>query len=216
MLGIIGYEPNYSDTICDCGVVETPQSTTGLMTPYPPVTMGYNVAGANPNSINAWGQTWMNIHWTPLINTASTEMLLSGYDLIDCATIELSSTTQDVPFYMWSMSNNNFGNHHNDWEFTKGMYREPLKNMWGVDITGLLGLWPTDLHADPNGPSIVSGWYQDDMYPTLDRPPLVNGSGVKVNFSQPLYYYFGVRPGKTAYNIFIRKYVDEALADTVI
>jgi len=217
MLGIIGYEPNYGDTICDCGVVETPQSTTGLMTPYPPVTMGYDVAGANPNSINAWGQTWMNIHWTPLINTASTEMLLSGYDLIDCATIELSSTTQDVPFYMWSMSNNNFGNHHNDWEFTKGMYRSPLKNMWGVDITGLLGLWPTDIHADPNGaPSIVSGWYQDDMYPTLDRPPLVNGSGVKINFSQPLYYYFGVRPGKTSYNTFIRKYVDEALADTVI
>ena len=54
------------------------------------------------------------------------------------------------------------------------------------------------------------------MYPTLDRPPLTSSSDSKVNFSQPLYFYFGVRPGKTAYNIFIRKYVDEALADTVI
>ena len=111
------------------------------------------------------------------------------------------------------MTSGGFGTHHNDWEYTKGMYGEPLSNWLGFDPMGLLGLWPTDKHVPG---TVTSGWYQDDMYPTLDRPPLVDSSDPKINFSQPLYYYFGVRPGKTAYNTFIRKYVDEALADTVI
>jgi hypothetical protein len=93
------------------------------------------------------------------------------------------------------------------------MYSQPLSNWLGFDPNDLFGLWPRDLHE--NG-TVTSGWYQDNMYPTLDRPPLVGSSDPKINFSQPLYYYFGVRPGKTAYNTFIRKYVDEALADTVI
>ena len=35
-------------------------------------------------------------------------------------------------------------------------------------------------------------------------------------FSQPLFYYFGLRPGATSFNTFVRKYIDEELADTVI
>jgi hypothetical protein len=217
MLGIVGYEPNYGDLICACNQglnpaqVNAPTSGSGLVLPYPPVTYTHNSSGL-PHSISAHGNFY-NIEWTPIIGDVQAPLLLSGQDLIDCATLELSSTTQDVPFYKWSMTSGGFGTHHNDWEYTKGMYSEATANWLGFDPMGLFGLWPQNLHE---AGTVTSGWYQDDMYPTLDRPPLVSSSDPKINFSQPLYYYFGVRPGRTAYNTFIRKYVDEALADTVI
>lgn len=53
-------------------------------------------------------------------------------------------------------------------------------------------------------------------YPTSIYPPLNLGSNNQTVFAQPRFHYFGLRPGETAYNTFIRKFVDEELADTVI
>ena len=45
---------------------------------------------------------------------------------------------------------------------------------------------------------------------------MTDDSANSINFSQPLFYYFGLRPGETSYNTFIRLYVDEELAGTVV
>ena len=55
--------------------------------------------------------------------------------------------------------------------------------------------------------------YAGNNYPPLNG---VIPTGRSVQFSQPLYYYFGLRPGATSFNTFVRKYIDEELADTVL
>ena len=53
-------------------------------------------------------------------------------------------------------------------------------------------------------------------YAKGNYPLLTPNSDRSIVFSQPLFYYFGLRPGETAFNTFVRKYIDEELADTVI
>ena len=85
-------------------------------------------------------------------------------------------------------------------------------------------------------PSLDRGSFQDDMgstrtggiidwtnnppYPNYPMqahyPPLVDSTETPIVFSQGLYYYFGVRPGKTSFNTFVRMYISEELAETVI
>ena len=37
-----------------------------------------------------------------------------------------------------------------------------------------------------------------------------------MNFSRPMFYYFGLRPGKTAFSIFVTKYIDEDFNEAVL
>ena len=47
--------------------------------------------------------------------------------------------------------------------------------------------------------------------------PLITKSSEKhINFSRPMFYYFGLRPGKTSFDIFVNKYIDEDSSDTVV
>ena len=88
-------------------------------------------------------------------------------------------------------------------------------------------------------PSLDSGSFQDDLgssrtggvidwtgslilppYPDFPMqshyPPLVDSTKTPIVFSQGVYYYFGVRPGKTSFNTFVRMYINEELSETVI
>ena len=48
-------------------------------------------------------------------------------------------------------------------------------------------------------------------------PPMLGPDNAnRWNFSVPLFYYFGLRPGQTSYHTFIRLYIDEELADSVL
>ena len=113
---------------------------------------------------------------------------------------------------------------YNDWSGTRGDYYRkialPLSPFGAVN----LGPVTTDLWPKPNpnlndyfqgstmGPmGANNSLTQPQNYPVLT--PTTNSS---VIFSQPLYYYFGLRPGRTSYNTFLRLYVDEELADAVL
>ena len=51
---------------------------------------------------------------------------------------------------------------------------------------------------------------------TNSFPPMSTTNTQTMQMSGPLFYYFGLRPGETSYHTFIRMYVDEELADTVL
>ena len=81
-----------------------------------------------------------------------------------------------------------------------------------------------NLHPTNSAPMIFDGDFQHYMgnppfsfsqnnYPVMNGTVPASDSYV---FSQPLFYYFGLRPGATSFNTFVRKYIDEELADTVI
>ena len=36
------------------------------------------------------------------MNTAATQTLMSGPDMVDCLSIDLSGSSQEVPFYAWA------------------------------------------------------------------------------------------------------------------
>ncbi len=83
----------------------------------------------------------------------------------------------------------------------------------------------TNLHpTNSPSPLIFDGNFQHYMgNPPFSYPqnnyPVMNGvvpASDSYVFSQPLFYYFGLRPGATSFNTFVRKYIDEELADTVI
>ena len=98
-----------------------------------------------------------------------------------------------------------FGTFRNDWAGTLGEYEF---NTWGGAYSQSTSPWG-------NNP-ILAGDYQNNMIPSLTRPLLTPTSDSNINFSQPLFYYFGLRPGQTAFNTFVRKYVDEELANSVL
>ena len=136
----------------------------------------------------------------------------------------------------------NFGGLYNDWNGRIGMYNYT----WQLDGAGmqLIGLRDSTsdgstsssgiLNATPTtsggAPSLDKGNYQWNMASTTTGgvidpsvfditkfyPPIDATSGDKIVFSQGLYYYFGVRPAKTSFNTFVRMYISEELADTVI
>ena len=90
--------------------------------------------------------------------------------------------------------------------FTWGGYPTPPGYSWTITGGTLL---------------INSGDYQNDVgalnqMGTNAYPPMTQNTGPVVLFSQPLFYYFGLRPGATSYNTFIRLYIDAELSENVV
>ena len=205
MLGVYGYETNMSSTNCDCTTPATATTESEDDIQYPPPN-NMNVTGLpyEKYAINANSQ--YTILWEPHLFTASTPTIMTGADLIDCMSYELSGSSQEVPYYLWLTPAGGFGNRSNDWMFTWGDYPSPQN--WAWTITGGTTL-------------INSGEYQNDvgalnMMGPNAYPPMNPNSGPAILFSQPLFYYFGLRPGATAYNTFIRLYIDAELSENVV
>ena len=242
MVGVVGYQTNMGDTDCDCGNA-APNTTTPAIPVYPPPVsdpfdqyVQHALCAGNPDRYN--------IEWQPLTYTASSQTIMTGQDLIDCLTDELNLSSQVIPYYMWHYHGDpeNFGGLYNDWNGRIGMYNYT----WQLDGAGmqLIGLRDSTsdgstsssgiLNATPTtsggAPSLDKGNYQWNMASTTTGgvidpsvfditkfyPPIDATSGDKIVFSQGLYYYFGVRPAKTSFNTFVRMYISEELADTVI
>tara|TARA_R110000824_G_scaffold52896_4_gene146813 strand:- start:41232 stop:44621 length:3390 start_codon:yes stop_codon:yes gene_type:complete len=207
MLGVFGYETNAGSLNCDCNIPPTAIPPTTEDIEYPPTNDINNSGSYVANAINV--NAGYDIQWEPLLFTAGTPTIMTGADLMDCVSYELSGSSQIIPFYIWRIDGSSgFGNENNDWQYTLGTYQSQNDN-WTAGATiinsgdyqnnvGLLNSFP-----QPN----TSG----DAY-----PPISSDTGPSMLFSQPLFFYFGLRPGETAYNKFIRIYVDEELSDTVI
>ena len=152
-----------------------------------------------------------DIQWRPHLFTASTPTIMTGADLIDCVSYELSGSSQVIPFYIWRIKGSSgFGNENNDWQYTRGNYRTASYSWTSTGGTAIINSGDyQNTVGDLNGFALPGT--PGDAY-----PPMSQVTGPSMLFSQPLFYYFGLRPGETAYNRFIRLYVDESLADTVI
>tara|TARA_R110000823_G_scaffold33249_2_gene93232 strand:+ start:2532 stop:6029 length:3498 start_codon:yes stop_codon:yes gene_type:complete len=225
MLGIYGYESNEGDTECDCNVAVTTTPANMGMLEYPPpcdtILANTSCPTYTQYAINITGNDY-NIHWEPLMYTASTPVIMAGADLWSCVTIDLSASSQTVPFYPWMVKGGVFGTYMNDWAGTIGDYIYPTANALGWNVGG--AVFGTDEWVGSGGPyGIYAGNYQYYMSligggpPGLPEPlaPFPTGTQ-EVNFSRPLFFYFGLRPGRTAYNTFVTKYIDEELGGTVI
>ena len=136
------------------------------------------------------------------MNTAATQTLMSGPDMVACLTTDLSGSSQTVPFYTWVKESSGFGGEDNDWKSRVGPYRGTTPNDWTHNVTG------------PNYPN--SGDLQNNMGSTLGIPLITESTEKGMNFSRPMFYYFGLRPGKTAFNIFVTKYIDEDFNEAVL
>ena len=208
MLGVFGYETNTTTTSCDCTVppTSTIPATGDIEYPLP---NNWNDTGVYVDyavNVNAG----YDIQWRPHLFTAGTPTIMTGMDIIDCLAYELSGSSQIVPYYLWRVDGSGgFGTENNDWQYTTGPYQSQSDG-WTI----------------PSTPLINSGDYQSNIgalnslpqpgTPNDAYPPMTQNTGPSILFSQPLFYYFGLRPGETAYNKFIRLYVDEELADSVI
>jgi len=208
MVGVFGYETNVGNTECDCptGPAATPPDNAQLEYPIP--NDGVFNSNYVDNAVNVVGNSFYDISWEPLMFTASTQTMMTGEDIINCLTLDLSASSQTVPFYPWHNDNapvNPFGSWKNDWDGTLGVYDF---DTWGGANVEFTSPWGSH--------QLLSGDYQNNMAPNLGRPILTPTSPTHINFSQPLFYYFGLRPGQTAFNTFVRKYVDEELANSVL
>ena len=212
MLGVYGYETNVGDTECDCTTSPTTTSPNMGQLEYPEPHNNEDgpLAGTGYviNAINIMGPVY-DIFWEPLLYTASTQVIMAGQDLIDCMSFDLSASSQTVPFYPWMVTGGGFGDWSNDWGGTVGEYEY---DTWGSGGLGFILPWP----GPWAGVNLAAGDYQNDMAPSFDRPVMTLTSQPSINFSQPLFFFFGLRPGQTAYNTFVRKYVDEELSNTVL
>ena len=209
MLGVFGYETNMGTTSCDCTVASTIVApATG------------DIEYEQPNNMNETGtyvdyainvNAGYDIQWRPHLFTASTPTIMTGADLIDCVSYELSGSSQVIPFYIWRIKGSSgFGNENNDWQYTRGNYRTASDSWTSTGGTAIINSGDyQNTVGDLNGFALPGT--PGDAY-----PPMSQVTGPSMLFSQPLFYYFGLRPGETAYNRFIRLYVDESLADTVI
>ena len=137
-----------------------------------------------------------------------------------------------------------FGGLYNDWNGRVGIYNytKQLDGV-GMQIVGVTKTISDGSHADDSNilnatptsgggqPDLRVGNFQYDMAsnatggnglaPALlankdHYPPLTVVKKSPVVFSQGLFYYFGVRPANTSFNTFVRMYINEELADTVI
>ena len=247
MLGVEGYEANVGTTACDCDYANNISTgpadqapNSGLTYPSPNFIGGTYVQHAlNVNELGNDDPFTHTILWEPLLFTASTQTIMNGPDLIDCVTMELSASSQNVPFYPWHLDAaggaalggqaiGGYGTVWNDWLGTVGEYR------YAFGIPGpAMSILPSlnydtaqgsNLHPTNSAPLIFDGNFQHYMgNPPFSYPqnnyPVINGTlpaSDSYVFSQPLFYYFGLRPGATSFNTFVRKYIDEELADTVI
>ena len=207
MLGVFGYETNAGSMNCDCNIGPTAIPPTTDDIEYPP-SNDINATGsyvANAINVNAG----YDIQWEPLLFTAGTPTIMTGSDLIDCMSYELSGSSQIIPFYIWRIDGSSgFGNENNDWQYTIGPYQSASDD-WTAGATIInSGDYQNNVGALNSFPQPGTA---GDAY-----PPISNATGPSMLFSRPLFFYFGLRPGETAYNKFIRVYVDEELSDTVI
>jgi hypothetical protein len=210
MLGVFGYETNVSTTSCDCTIPAGP----------PLVVTDGDIEYELPNNINETGtyvdyainvNAGYDIQWRPHLFSASTPTIMTGADLIDCVSYELSGSSQIIPFYIWRVNGSSgFGNENNDWQYTRGGYQSASYSWTSTGGTVVINSGDYQ-----NTVGALNGFAQPgtvgDAY-----PPMSEVTGPSMLFSQPLFYYFGLRPGETAYNRFIRLYVDEELSNTVI
>ena len=202
-------------TSCDCPTAPTTTAANNAMLEYPPshndiCPEGGPLCGTGyvPNAINVMTPNAYDIWWEPLMYTASTQVIMSGADLLNCLHHDLSASTQTVPFYPWYVQGGGFGTYQNDWGGTLGEYRLSFLGFPLNSVVSNFDIW--------GSAAVAAGDFQDDMAPSFGRPLLNLSSPGAVNFSQPSFYYFGLRPGQTAFNTFVRKYVDEELSNTVL
>jgi hypothetical protein len=216
MTGVQGYETNASGTDCSCGGITTTQTSGATFSDdmeYPEVNVYGGSAGGSYvlNAINVKKSNYF-VEWTPLMNTAATETLMSGPDVVSCLTTDLSGSSQVIPFYNWSKewgAPDGFGGDGNDWKSRYGPYKDSSFS-WTHNVSG------------PNHPSV--GDLQNNMAEgqfgnTVNEnglPLIIKNSDKHMNFSRPMFYYFGLRPGKTSFDIFVTKYIDEDSSDTVV
>ena len=211
MLGVYGYETNMGTTSCDCNTV--PTTTVPNMTDIEyPIPNDSNIAG-NPlyvdYAVNANGNYY--IQWRPHLFTASTPTMMTGADLIDCVAFELSGSSQIVPYYLWRVHGGaGFGDENNDWMYTRGSYRT-------ADASWSSSGSPQTIHSGSyqNNVGLLNSLPQPNT-PGDAYPPMTRDGGPSILFSEPVFYYFGLRPGQTSYNTFIRLYIDAELSETVI
>ena len=171
---------------------------------YPPVNI-YDSSGSGSyidHAINVDKQNYI-VQWEPMMNTAATQTLMSGPDMVACLSYDLSGSSQTIPFYTWVKRSGGFGTEASDWKGTVGPYR------WSVPTS-----WTWINSTAPTYPNF--GDYQDNMTSSLGIPLLTRNHPQNINFSRPMFYYFGLRPGKTAFNIFVMKYIDEDFNEGVI
>jgi hypothetical protein len=242
MLGVYGYEANTGDIGCECdyannvstggGLADQSGALGGLEYPEPNFTANTYIPHAiNVNGLGDDATFRHNIMWEPLLFTGQTQTIMDGQNLIDCVVTELSASSQHVPFYPWHMRNSapaGFGDVWNDWLGTMGKYRYaygvPGAAMSVLPAIDAAEAWGQDgnMHPIAGSTLVFDGNYQNNMgnppftYANGNYPLLTQDSDRSIVFSQPLFYYFGLRPGETAFNTFVRKYIDEELADTVI
>ena len=122
--------------------------------------------GYVPHAINIMGGDY-NIEWEPLMYTASTPIIMAGADLWSCMTIDLSASSQTVPFYPWMVEGGGFGTYSNDWAGTRGNYIYPTQNWLGFQLgAGAVTHW--DQHW---GEIIYAGNLQYYMSALGGNPP---------------------------------------------
>ena len=216
MVGVHGYETNTSGTNCECNDPNDPAASGAVFSPdmeYPEVNVYGGGAGGSYiiNAINVDKANYY-VEWTPLMNTAATQTLMSGPDMVSCLSLDLSGSSQTVPYYRWIKTTTGFGGENNDFQTSYGPYK-------GGSLSGYSSWsWTVNSNDIHNYPD--SGDLQNDMgkpdtsgvaIPLLDK-----NSAQEVNFSRPMFYYFGLRPGKTSFNIFVTKYIDEEFNEGVL
>ena len=119
--------------------------------------------------------------------TTATTSNQSGVSIRDCLVRHLSSTSQWVPFYTWDKDGSGYGGSN--------------RAVWG--------------DFDTSQGAIVEGDFQNRdgwTYPTggnfLPTTPITSDQTQdRVALGNGYHFYFGLKPGATAYDIFFRKYV---------
>ena len=218
MTGILVYESSFALTNCDCNMTPTtiPAFTgTGIGDTYMPAsnsTVG-SPSGGLQNQVYAQSE---NItYFSPIVASTNSDQILDGYDVITCLSSELSASTQYVPYFFWYLSNNNYGSQTNSWtSLTEdGPWDTPAGNAVGASVNQNL-LWQNALTNFNTLTSTGNQQWGPIGYPNVWT--LVPNPSPAWNMSLPTWHYFGLRPGETAMNKFVRLYIDEELSNEVI
>lgn len=115
------------------------------------------------------------------------------------------NTTDEIPFDTVSLTDThtNFNTKYQGYTFlyvTGGTVSQPTSGILYTRVGPVSG-------STSNGITIVNGWHQQTWNNTMDfiiKPTLVNYVGNKQILSTPFQFYFGLRPGKTGLDKFIK------------
>jgi hypothetical protein len=131
-----------------------------------------------------------------------------------CASQDIPITTQEVPFYLWSINDNTsrsniFGNQGNDWKWDSFSYRyQKIDRLLPYNISRMY---------KPNTTNIIKyqkGWIYnvENVYnqytEQLDYDPEPYIGGGPFLFGAPFYFYFGLTNGASAFDRFAAKWID--------